>query len=165
MLCPLTVTFPWQHNGLHTLSIQRVKSEFLSIKKCYLLLLFIPWVSVNMDITRHKQKTVCYTLDQQLRHFSFWESRGLVPSLLLWWHHNQYHYMCSSCSTSTLQNFNLWTCTDIPYLVVLHNFVSTLWHHKSSNLHKSKSSVKLTTKNAVTNYKMNVILHHFESSS
>ena len=79
-----TGTFPWQHNGLHTLSIQREKSEFLSIKKCYLLLLFIPWVSVNMNITRHKQKTVCYTLDQQLRHFSFWESRRLVPSMLLW---------------------------------------------------------------------------------
>ena len=46
-----TATFPWQHNGLHTLSIQREKSEFLFIKKCYLFLLFIAWVSLNMDIT------------------------------------------------------------------------------------------------------------------
>ena len=36
-----TVTFPWQYNGLQTLSIQRGKSEFSSFKKCYLLLMFI----------------------------------------------------------------------------------------------------------------------------
>jgi len=36
-----TVTFPWQHNGLQALSIQKGKSEFSSFKKCYLLLLFI----------------------------------------------------------------------------------------------------------------------------
>ena len=36
-----TVTFPWQHNGLQALCIQRGKSEFSSFKKCYLLLLFI----------------------------------------------------------------------------------------------------------------------------
>ena len=36
-----TVTFPWQHNGLQALSIQKGKSEFSSFKECYLLLLFI----------------------------------------------------------------------------------------------------------------------------
>jgi len=36
-----TVTFPWQHNGLQALSIQKGKSEFSSFKKSYLLLLFI----------------------------------------------------------------------------------------------------------------------------
>ena len=40
-----TVTFPWQHNGLQALSIQRGKSEFSSIKKCYLLFFFIQWLS------------------------------------------------------------------------------------------------------------------------
>ena len=39
-----TVTFPWQHNGLQPLFIQRGKLEFSSFKKCYLLLLFIRWV-------------------------------------------------------------------------------------------------------------------------
>ena len=32
-----SVTFPWQHNGLQALSIQKVKLEFSSFKKCYLL--------------------------------------------------------------------------------------------------------------------------------
>ena len=55
-----TVTFPWQHNGLQALSIQRGKSEFSSFKKYYLLLLFIllVWAN-NMDITQHKHKKVC----------------------------------------------------------------------------------------------------------
>ena len=35
-----TLSFPWQHNGLQALSIQRGKSEFSSFKKFYLLLLF-----------------------------------------------------------------------------------------------------------------------------
>ena len=34
-------------------------------------------------------------------------------------------------------------CTDIPYFVILHHFVSTMWRHKSSNLHKSKSWITL----------------------
>ena len=54
-----TVTFPWQQNRLQALSIQRGKSEFSSIKKCYLILLFIQWVWANTDITQHKQKKVC----------------------------------------------------------------------------------------------------------
>ena len=54
-----TVTYPWQHNGLQTLSIQRGKSEFSFFKKYYLLLLFIQWVWANIDITQHKHKKVC----------------------------------------------------------------------------------------------------------
>ena len=50
------MTFPWQHNGLQAPSIQKVKSEFSSFKKCYLLLLFIQRVWANMDITQHKHK-------------------------------------------------------------------------------------------------------------
>ena len=49
------VTFPWQHNGLQALSIQRVKSEFSSFKK---LLLFIQRVWANMGITQRKDKKV-----------------------------------------------------------------------------------------------------------
>ena len=29
------VTFPWQHNGLQALSIQKVKSQFSSFENCY----------------------------------------------------------------------------------------------------------------------------------
>ena len=53
-----TVIFPWQHNGLQPLSIQRGKLEFSSFRKCYLLLLFIQWVCANMDITKQKHKEV-----------------------------------------------------------------------------------------------------------
>ena len=53
-----SVTFPWQHNGLQALSIQKAKSEFSSFQKCYLLLLFIQWLLANMDITQHKHKKV-----------------------------------------------------------------------------------------------------------
>ena len=53
-----TVKFPWQHNGLQALSIQRGKSEFYSFKKSDLLLLFIQWVRANMDITQHKHKSL-----------------------------------------------------------------------------------------------------------
>jgi len=62
-----------QHNGLPAaLSIQKVKkSEFSSIKKCSLLVLFIKWVWANMDITQHKHKKVLLTLEKQIRHFSF----------------------------------------------------------------------------------------------
>ena len=53
-----TVTFPWQHNELQALSFQKVKPEFSSFKKCYLLLNLIQWVWVNMDIILHKHKEV-----------------------------------------------------------------------------------------------------------
>ena len=43
-----TVTFPRQQNGLQSLSIQRVKSEFPSFKNCHFLLLLIQWVWVNI---------------------------------------------------------------------------------------------------------------------
>ena len=103
MLCP-----PWHFHGNtmgSTSSPFKGKNQSFSPSRSviiYLLLLFIPWVSVNMDITRQKQKIVCYTLDQQLRHFSFWESRGLVPSMLLWWHqvsydHRSYERNLSNC--------------------------------------------------------------------
>ena len=39
-----TVTFPWQHNGLQALSINWGKSEFSSLRKSYMLLLFIQWM-------------------------------------------------------------------------------------------------------------------------
>ena len=81
----------WLQNGLEALSIQRVKSEFPSFKKCYLLLLFFQWVWANMDITQHKHKKVGLTLEQQNKAFFILESTGLDTSVLLWWHHNHYH--------------------------------------------------------------------------
>ena len=42
-----TVTFPWQHNGLQALSIRRGKSEFSSLKKCYLIAIVVRSVGVS----------------------------------------------------------------------------------------------------------------------
>ena len=49
---------------------------------------------------------------------------------------------CDECNNCT--KFQLYTekvVRDIKFFVTLHHFVSTKWHHKSSNLHKSKSCV------------------------
>ena len=54
-----TLTFPWEHNRLQALSNQKVKSESSSLKKRYLLLLFIHWVRAIMNITQHEHKKVC----------------------------------------------------------------------------------------------------------
>ena len=66
-----TVTFPREHNEPQALSFRKVKLEFSSLKKCYLLLMFIQWVWGNMDITPHKHKKVHKTWEQQRRHYSF----------------------------------------------------------------------------------------------
>ena len=97
------VTLPWKHR-LQALSIQKVKSEFSSFKKCYLLLLFIQCLWANMEITQHKHKEVCETLEQQIRHFSFkveiWQQVCFYGDIITT------ITMCSFCSRSTLQNFN-----------------------------------------------------------
>ena len=41
-----TEIFSCQHNAFQALFIQKVNSEFSSSKKCYLLMLFIQWVSI-----------------------------------------------------------------------------------------------------------------------
>lgn len=85
------VAFPWKQNRLQALFMRKVKSEFSSFNKCYLLLLFIQWVWATIDITWHKHKKVRYALEQHIRHFSLCKGRGLVTRMLLWWHHNPYH--------------------------------------------------------------------------
>ena len=50
------VAFPGQHNGLQALPIQKVKLDFSSFRKCYLLLLFIKWVWGNMEKNNKQQK-------------------------------------------------------------------------------------------------------------
>ena len=56
-----TVRFPWQHNGLQALSFQRGISEFSSLKKCYLLLLFVQWVSEYGNFTAQAQESLLNT--------------------------------------------------------------------------------------------------------
>ena len=57
-------------------------------------------------------------------------------------------------------------CTDIPYFVILHHFVSTMWRHKSSNLHKPKSSITRQTRiiNEFLVSKETVVLRRWERS-
>ena len=51
------VTFSWQRNGLHALSIQKVKSEFPLFKKCYLLVVHSVGVR-EYGHSQHKHKKV-----------------------------------------------------------------------------------------------------------
>ena len=138
MYAMCTVTFPWQQHGLQSLSIQRVKSEFPSFKNCYLLLLFIQWVWVNIWTfhSRSTRKSV-----RLWRHFSFWEGRvwklvcccGDIISNIT---------MCTFFNLAKFQPClaKIQPCRFIIlYFVISHHFVSTLWHHKSSDLHKSNS--------------------------
>ena len=53
-----TVTFPWQHNGLQVLSIQRGKSEFSSFKKCYALVVHSVGVSNYGHYTAQAQESL-----------------------------------------------------------------------------------------------------------
>ena len=76
--------FMTQILGLQTLSIQRIKSEFPSFKNCYLFLLFIQWVCVNMDISQQKHKKVCSGATNKAIFILGRYSRGLVTSILLW---------------------------------------------------------------------------------
>ena len=101
----------WQRNELQSLCIQNIIRVFLLQE-----VLFARAVhSVGVSEYGHsipQAKKVCYTLEQQIRQFSFKEGR-------LYWK--------VAC--------RLYICTDF---VILHHFVSTLWRQKSSNLHKSK---------------------------
>ena len=52
------MSFPWQHNGLQALSIQKGKSEFSFFKKCYLILLFH---SVGVSEYGQAQESLLYS--------------------------------------------------------------------------------------------------------
>ena len=50
-----------------------------------------------------------------IRHFSFWEGRGLVTSVLLWWH-NCYHnmWLLQHINSANFQPCRRSFCTDVP---------------------------------------------------
>ena len=52
-----TMTFPWQHNGLQARSIQMVKAEFPSFKKCY---------SVRVSEYGHYTEQVIYSFNDNV---------------------------------------------------------------------------------------------------
>ena len=52
------VTFPWQHNGLQAFSIQKIKSEFFSFKKCYLLLCLFRGCELIWTYTAQAQESL-----------------------------------------------------------------------------------------------------------
>ena len=101
-----TVTFSWQHNGLQALSTQRGKSELSFFKKSYLLLLFIQCVWVNMDIrcsTSTRKSVELWSHKCSSFHFrkvEVWLRACCCGDIITT------ITMCSSYSTSTLQNFN-----------------------------------------------------------
>ena len=65
---------------LQALSIQKVKSDFSSFKKCYLLLLFI--LSRRERIWTLHITSTKMSLEQQIRHFSFLEGRGVLTTMV-----------------------------------------------------------------------------------
>ena len=73
-------------------------------------------------------------LEQQMRHFSFWEGRGLVKAS---WY-GDIITTITMCRTSFLQNFNPVAFTEIFHILL---FYTTLCPpcQKSCYLHKSKS--------------------------
>ena len=82
------VIFPWQHNRLQAFSIQMVKSEFPSFKKCY-------WCWCSFSECERILTLNGTSTWKSVREWSnkYWKGRGLVTSMLLWWHHNHYHNM------------------------------------------------------------------------
>ena len=135
------MTAQWAPGPLHS----KGKIRVFLLQEVYLLLLFIQWVWANMDIAQHKDKKSVRLWSNKWGIFHFKKVevsyRVCCYSDII----TMITISCSSCSTSTLPNFNpvdLYSIyTDFPYFVISHHFVSTLWRHKSSNLHKSKSSI------------------------
>ena len=60
--CDISMATQWAPGPFHSF----IHAVFF--KNCYLLL-FNQWVWANMDITQHKDKKVCLTLEEQKRQF------------------------------------------------------------------------------------------------
>ena len=134
--CDISMATQWAPSPPHPKSKIRISLVW----ECYLLLIVIQWVRANMNITQHKHKPVRLWNN----NLSVWEGRGLVTSMLLWWHHNHdlvAQQLCvHNCDDHSSLNSNS-VCTVIPQFVI--------WRHKSSNLHfiagETKNFLKLFT--------------------
>ena len=83
--------------------------------------------------TSWRRKTLIFTFE--------WTGESLKPIAFPWkchWKHIMEH--CDEYNNcSKFQFYAEKVGRDIQFFVILHHFKATLWRHKSSNLHKSKS--------------------------
>ena len=105
---------------------------------------FLVFVLSNAHIRshpRHEQQGLIALLEGGKLRFYLLNGEGLEPITLPWkCHHGHIMELCGECNNCTKVQFDTEKIfRDIPFFVISHHFVSTLWHHKSSNLHKSKS--------------------------
>ena len=82
--CDISIATSWVPGPLNS----KGQNQGFLLSWSIICSLLIQWVCVNMDVTQHNNKKVHKTMKQQIKHFSFWEGRGLKMSMLLWWHHN-----------------------------------------------------------------------------
>ena len=162
-----TVTFLWQQNGLQSLSIQRVKSEFPSFKNCYLLLLLIQWVWVNIW-TFHSRSTRKSVSNKK----KLWSNKWSIfhfGKVEVWWRVCccgdiiTNITMCSFCNTSTLQNFNPALQNFIPvdllfYILLFHIILCPHCDITNPVICINQNREYLTTKNANNYNKINDII-------
>ena len=79
--------------------------------------------------------------------FYLLNEEGLEPIMLPWkCHSGHIMELCDECNNCTkFQLYGEKVFRDTPFFVISHHFVSTLWRHKSSNLHRSKSWITSTS--------------------
>ena len=132
---------------------------------------FLLLVLCNVRIRSHplngQQEQISTLLEGGKLWFSPLIGEGLEPIVLPWKCHRG-HIMelfdeCNNCAM-----FQLYTekvLREIKFFVILHHFVATKWHHKSSNLHKSKSWITQQPRVLSDDNKINAILHHLKALS
>ena len=122
---------------------------------CYLLLQsltdFLVLVLCNVHISSHplnKQQEQITLPEGEKLWFYLLNREGLEPIVLPWKRHSgnimKLWTDCNNCTKSQLYTEKVFG--DIPSFVMLHYFVSTMWRHKSSNLHKARSWITLQPK-------------------
>ena len=128
-----------QHTHYQTFSFIKWKLPCLLLQSVIVFL-----VLCNVHICSHQQneqQEQITLLEGGKLWFSHLNGEGLEPIVLPWkWYSGTIMELSIECYNCTkLQFYTEKVMTDVQFLVILHRFVSTLWHHKSSNLHESKS--------------------------
>ena len=94
----------------------------------------------SLPMNKHQEEIAL--LEWEEVWFYLLSGEGLAPIMLPWKYHSG-HIMelCNECNNCTKFQFYTKKPSEIHFFVVSDHFVPTLWRHKSSNLHKSKSRI------------------------
>ena len=111
-------------------------TDFLMLVLCNVHIRSHPLNEQQKQITLHNTSWRKETLI-----FSPLNGEGVEPIVLAWKCHSGHILeLCDECNNCTkFQFYTEKVVRDIQFFVITHHFVSTLWHHNSSNLYKSKS--------------------------